>query len=298
MSALITASGDSVLADQHGVMTRSQALSIMSRHQLYRLVDSGRWSRPARGVFVDHTGPLTPAQRDWVALLAAPPGSVLGGLTALRHDGFTSFAPARPIVVAPMGATPVTYDDLDLHWSVYLDDRDVHPLRRPPRTRPARSVVDAASWETQEKRAREIVLSAAQKGLVLPRMLREALARRGTCRRRALIVESYLDADGGIQSLPERSFDEIRREIGLPPPERQAVVRRSDGRYYLDVWWQAFNLAVEVHGIPHMGVERWDGDLLRLNEVAIGGRRTLVFSSYAIRRHRAVVADQLRRSTS
>lgn len=298
MSALLATCEAPFLAEQCGVMTRSQALTILTRHQLYRLVSSGRWARPARGVFINHTGPLTHQQRDWVALLAAPPGSVLGGLSALAHDGFTSFTPARPHVVAPMGATPVAYDDLDLHWSVYLDTRDVHPLRTPPRTRPARSVVDAASWEDGEKRAREIVLSAAQKGVVAPRTLREALVRRGTCRHRALIVESYLDAAGGIQSLPERSFDEIRREVGLPAPERQAVVRRTDGRYYLDVWWKAFNLAVEVHGVPHMEVERWDGDLLQLNEVAIGGRRTLVFSSYAIRRHRATVVDQLRRSTS
>jgi hypothetical protein len=255
-----------------GVLTRAQALTMMTRHQLYRLVSSGRWARPARGVFVNHTGPLTPAQRDWVALLAAPPGSVLGGLTALAHDGFSSFAPSRPVVVAPMSAAPVSYDDLDLHWSVYLDDRDVHPLRTPPRTRPARSVIDAASWERHERRAREIVLSAAQQGVVTPRTLRGALVRRGTCRHRALIVESYLDA-------------------------LQAVVRRRDGRYYLDVWWEAFNLAVEVHGIPHTDVERWDGDLLRLNEVVIRGRRTLVFSSYAIRRQRPVVVDQLWRST-
>lgn len=47
-----------------------------------------------------------------------------------------------------------------------------------------------------------------------------------------------------------------------------------------------------------MQVESWDGDLLRLNEIMIHGRRTLVFSSYAIRRQSTVVKDQLRRSTS
>lgn len=164
MSALLASPEAPFLTEQHGVMTRSQALTLMTRHQLYRLVSSARWARPARGVLVNHAGPLTLEQRDWVALL-----------------------------VAPMSTSPMAYDDVDLHWSVHLDSRDVHPLRTPPRTRPARSVIDAAS---------------------------------------------------------------------------------------------------------HMEVERWDGDLLRLNEVAIGGRRTLVFSSYAIRRHRAVVLDQLRRSTS
>lgn len=294
MSAL----APSFLVEQHGVMTRAQALTLMTRHQLYRLVGSGRWQKPARGVFVNHNGPLTPIQRDWVALLAAAGGSVLGGLSALNHDKFDAFRPDTPVVVSPMGASPFEFEDVELHWSTYLDSRDVHPLRVPPRTRPARSVIDAASWESHEKRAREIVLAAAQKGIVAPRLLREALTRRGACRNRGLIVESYLDAAGGIQSLPERDFDQIVQELGLPRPDRQAVVRRSDGRYYLDVWWKQFNLACEVHGIPHMEVESWDGDLLRLNEVMIDGKRTLVFSSYAIRRQRDVVKDQLRRSTA
>lgn len=126
-----------VLTVQDGVLTRHQALQLMSRHQLYAHVKAQRWANPATGVFVNHNGPLTEDQRDWVALLAAPPGSVLGGLSALRLDGFTSFKPSAPVVVAKMGASKVAYKDMTLHWSSFLDDRDVHPLRRPRRTRPA-----------------------------------------------------------------------------------------------------------------------------------------------------------------
>jgi hypothetical protein len=288
----------SVLDDQRGVLTRAQALRLMSRHQIYRLVGSGVWQSPARGVFVNHNGPLSSEQRDWVALLAVPPGSVLGGLTALVYDGFDVFRRAKPVVVAKSGASPVEYDDLDLHWSKYLDARDVHPLRSPPRTRPARSVIDAASWEQNERRARAIVLASAQRGIVSTRQLREALSRRGACHRRGLIVESYLDAAGGIQSLPERDFDRIRAECRLPRPDRQAVLRRSDGKFYLDARWRRFNLSCEVHGIPHMRVENWDDDLLRLNEVTIRGDRTMVFSSYVIRRHPETVKDQLLRMTA
>jgi hypothetical protein len=298
MSALLVPAAPSFLDDQHGVITTAQALTLMSRHRLYRLTRRGMWQNPARGVLVSHNGPLTPTQRDWVALLAAPEGSVLGGLTALVHDKFDVFARDKPHVVAPISAAPFAYDDVELHWSKYLDTRDVHPLRIPPRTRPARSVIDAASWEPDERRARAIVLAAAQRGVVSTRHLREALTRRGTCRHRALIVESYLDAAGGIQSLPERDFDEIRAECRLPPPDRQAVLRRSDGKYYLDARWNRFNLSCEVHGIPHMRVENWDSDLLRLNEVSIRGDRTLVFSSYAIRRLRSTVKDQLLRMTA
>ncbi|MDQ3156268.1 MAG: hypothetical protein M3Q98_06055 [Actinomycetota bacterium] len=44
-----------------------------------------------------------------------------------------------------------------------------------------------------------------------------------------------------------------------------------------------------------MRVENWDGDLLRGNEIAIHGNSCLIFSSYAIRRRREVVIDQLGR---
>jgi hypothetical protein len=261
-------------------------------------VTVGRWQSPARGVFVVHNGPLTALQRDWVALLAAAPGSVLGGLSALSHDRFSRFPPEQPVVISPMGSRRPEYEDLEQHWSVFLDVRDVHPARTPPRTRVARSTVDAASWEENERKAREIVLAVAQQRLVTPRQLREALQRRGRCRHRALIVESYLDAWGGIQSVPERDFDLARVEAGLPAPTRQRILRRRDGRYYLDAWFAGIDLSCEVHGIPHLRVENWDGDLLRGNEITISGGHGLQFSSYALRRHRPVVVDQLARAAA
>jgi very-short-patch-repair endonuclease len=112
------------------------------------------------------------------------------------------------------------------------------------------ALVDAASWERNTERARAIVLTAAQRGVVNTRGLREALTHHGVCRHRALIVAAYLD-----------------------------------------VWWRGLNLAVEIHGIPHMRVENRDSDLMRLNEMVIDGRRTLVFSSHAIRRHPERVAN-------
>jgi len=117
-----------------------------------------------------------------------------------------------------------------------------------------------------------------------------------SCRHRALIKESILDAVGGIQSLPERDFDEIRVLAGLPRPIRQQPVKGPNGRYYLDAWFPQLNLAIEIHGIAHLAVAQWTDDLHRGNEVVISGRRVLAFSSYAIRRQRATVIDQLRRA--
>ncbi|WP_370616051.1 hypothetical protein [Mumia sp. Pv 4-285] len=284
---------DEILAMQCGVLTSAQASRLVGEKRFRALVHRGRWQQPYRGVVVTHNGPLSPDQTTWAHLLACPPGSVLGGLSALDQEGMTGFPPSGTYVVVHDKARRPEIEGLIVHSSVYLDERDVHPLRVPPRTRRARSLVDGASWSEPPRRARAIILAGAQQGLVRTRDLRDALSRRGTCRHRALIVESYLDAAGGIQSLPERDFDSIRRWSGLPEPTRQRPVRRKDGRYYLDVAWDEYGLAIEIHGIPHMRVAQWDADLMRANEIVIGGPKLLIFSSYAIRRERAAVADQL-----
>ncbi|MFY0408524.1 hypothetical protein [Solicola sp. PLA-1-18] len=286
-----------VLREQDGVLTAAQAYDLGGRAWVRSQMRRHLWQSPTRGVYVTHNGPLTEAQRRWVALLAAPSGSALGGITALRLDGFTALAPTGssevPRVVQPISSWRSRHTDVVTHWSSMLDHRDVHPLRLPRRTRPERSVLDEASWSVHPRRARAVVLSAAQQGLVVTRGLREAMTRRGACRHRALLVESYLDARGGIQSLPERDFDDIRRRVGAPRPTRQARVKRDDGRYYLDVEWEELETACEIHGIPHLMVEQWDGDLMRANEIVIDGPRLLIFSSYAVRHEPDAVASQL-----
>ena len=127
-----------------------------------------------------------------------------------------------------------------------------------------------------------------------PPALWDALSRRGRCRNRAIVAEAIVDASGGIESLPEREFDIIRRRVRLPEPTRQQILSRADRRFYLDAAWDEIGVRVEVHGIPHMHARTWDDDLLRLNEISIVGG-ALVFSSYAIRHRADQVAEQLLR---
>jgi very-short-patch-repair endonuclease len=216
-------------------------------------------------------------------------------LSGLEVDGLTGFERTDIFIVLPEGARRPKADGTCPHWSAMLDDEDVHPTRWPRRTRTERSVVDAASWSVSDRQARTIVIAAFQQRLVSARTIRLALTRRGPCRQRALIVQSVLDAVGGIQSLPERDFDRIRLAAGLPRPSRQVRVKGGDGRYYLDVEWADQGIAVEIHGIPHLEVGNWDADLVRANEIVITGRRLVIFSSYAIRQEPGLVADQLMR---
>lgn len=276
-------------------MRMSEAIDRFGLGVVRNKVDRGMWQKPCRGVVLLHNGPPTDEQLLAVALASAARGAVLGGLTALAVDDLDGFRPEKPQIVLPSGARRPSQAGLEVHWSTQLDQRDVHPLAEPRRTRPARSLVDAASWTSNERLARAIVIAGVQQGLTSTRHLREALTRRGPCKHRALVVESILDAAGGIQSLPERDFDEVCRFAGLPRPTRQRLVRGPDGRYYLDASWEGLGMSAEVHGIPHHSVERWSADLVRANEVVISGERLLIFSSYAIRREQRAVADQLLR---
>ncbi|NDL57087.1 hypothetical protein [Phytoactinopolyspora mesophila] len=284
---------DAVIQAQAGVFRLDHVAPFVSREQARHAVRTGKWQRPYRGVFVAHNGELTREQELWVCALAAPAGSALGGLTAAELGGFQQFADQDTYIIIPLKSRPPKRPGLIVKRSSELTSADVHPSRWPPRTRMPRSLVDGASWQRLKERARGIILAGVQQRVVRPAHLRDALSRRGPCRHRTLIRQSIDDAEGGIASIPEHDFERIRRMFGLPEPQRQAIVMRSDGRYYLDADWHPFGVSAEVHGSQHMEIRTWDSDLDRQAMLAAQGRRVLQFSSYAVRHRKQQVGTLL-----
>jgi hypothetical protein len=182
---------------QEGVLTCNQVLQLYSPSQLRAQLAAKRWQQPVRGGVVLHNGPLTDSQQDWVALLSCAPRSALSGVTGLRRDGFQGFeflSEQGRRVTQPPGARRPANADVIPHWSTMLDERDVHPLRLPRRTRPARGLLDEASWSPPPRLARALILAGIQQRLAPVAEMRGALSRRGPCRHRALIVESMRPA--------------------------------------------------------------------------------------------------------
>ena len=78
---------------------------------------------------------------------AAGPQAVLGGLTAAGPDGLTGFDDRTIHLLVPAGRqVRTTVPGVMVHRSRVLGADDVHPARRPPRTRLTRSLLDAAAW--------------------------------------------------------------------------------------------------------------------------------------------------------
>lgn len=245
-----------------------------------------------------HNGPLQPEQVLWLAFLSGPRGSVLGSWSALAFDGLRTRDAIPAHVVIPDGARRPRLDGplaaTVLSRSTALGPADVHPRWRPARTRPARSLVDAAIRASSPDQARVVLMQGIQTGVTRVSDLRAALERRGQRRYLDVLRQTLDDLDGGVRSVPEREFSALIRDHRLPAPARQAVLLTSDGRSYLDADWPAHQVGAEVHGIHHAAAPQLERDWRRHNLITTqSGRRMLHFTAHDVRHHRETVADVL-----
>lgn len=300
--------GSPALADllngQDGVLRVDSATQYLTRDALRWRISSGRWQQPCRGIVVAQSGPLTEIQVLRIAVLWAGPGAALAGLTAATLDGLSGFADRgqraeRPIHLLVPAFCPVRRArpslPLVVHYSRQLGDDDIHPLRQPPRTRIARSVVDAAAWMASDRGAQAVLAAGVQQRLVRVADLTAVVARNQRLPRRAMIKATLDDIAGGAQALSELDFTRLLRKHRLPEPDRQAQRRDASGRRrWLDAVWEAARLIVEVDGIHHMEAMQYWADTDRDNDFILDGYRVLRFPAFAVRYNPGYVAGKVR----
>lgn len=284
------------LHEQCGVATTASAVRWLGRAVVRWRLERGRWQQPCLGVVVTRSGPLSPDELLWVVVLGAGTGAALGGLTAARLDGLAGFENGGVHVVVPAShKVQARLSGLAVvHRSELLGPAEVHPVRRPRRTRTPRSILDAATWMPTENGTRAVLAAGVQQRLVRPEDLTSALARRGTVPRRALIRTTLGDIAGGAQALSELDFCRLTRRFGLPEPSRQALRKDKHGRVrWLDACWERARLVAEVDGLWHMDATAWWADMRRDNELTLSGYRVLRFPAFAVRDHPEEVAAQI-----
>jgi hypothetical protein len=278
------------------VLTVASAIAMIGEPAVRWRLHSGRWQRPCRGVLVTHSGGISETERLWIAVLGAGPQAVLGGLSAARLDGLTGFDDrATHLLLPACRQVRTSLPGVTVHRSRVLGPDDVHPARLPPRTRLARSLLDAAACSGSDDRARAVLAAGVQQRLARPGQLEAALGLRPRLRRHSLIATTLADIAGGAQALSELDFARLTRRYGLPAPDRQVMRLDRDGRRrWLDAYWDEAHLAVEVDGLWHMEATVWWADMRRGNDLLISGLRVLRFPAFVVRDQPGVVAAQIR----
>lgn len=284
---------DEGLAAAVGVLSPSRAAALPETRRRLR---SGAWTRHGQ-VVVTHNGPLTPEQSAWVAVLRAGPGAVLAGVWAMREHGVRVDPPARPQVVVPAHRTWPRIEAVDVRRSRVMGAAHVHPARQPPAFRLARATLDATSLCRTPDDVRALLCAPVQQRRLRVGELRVTLAQLGPLTGRGLVLRTLDDLELGAQSIHELRFVRALRRAGLPAADLQQLRRRPDGKAYLDAWWSAYHLHVEIDGLAHLWVGSWLADLERANELEIAAPACrLRFAGFQLLEREKLVMDQVTRA--
>jgi very-short-patch-repair endonuclease len=290
MKPLVRATMDAYLAGHYGVVSHERALALgLTPQQVYRQVESGRWVRLHRGVYLAASHPRCP-ESQIVAACQAVRGAVASHVSAAWLWALVPSPPARSEITVPIGGVS-RRQGITVHRSGDLDPDRVLIHRAIPVTDPLRTLVDLAASAPKElddavdrALSRRILtvqaLEAEHDRLARPgrkgvRTLREALKRRG-------LVQAP------TASVLESRVLRLLRQWRITPLGVEVVV--ADGRYRIDVML-APGLALEVDGYAfHWSPEAKAADSQRRNRLALQGIRVVEADWVTVMRH----PDQLR----
>jgi hypothetical protein len=242
-----------------------------------------------------HNAELTPRNLQWAAVLSVKGPAAVCGRTAAAGYRLRGFDSDRVEVL--VGAKDRVPDIEGVRWRRHrrFSTADISPGPRPAAVRPARAVVDAASWTDEARVACALLIASVQQRVTTVAALREALDAAGQIRHRHQLTAVVVDIEGGVDSLSERDFGRLVRRAGLPEPIRQSVRFDANGRRrYIDADFGAFS--VEIDGGFHLRPLNYWADARRQNELVLGGDRIIRFPSVAIRLEPEVVVAQLRQA--
>ena len=275
-------------ARQGGVVSRSQAYAAgLTRGEVRAQVRARRWQRVWTRSLCLHTGEVSEMGLQWAAVFEGGDRAMLDGESSLIASGLKNYDSSTLRVSVPRGVKPLRGSGLDIRRTRRWSTDDQAPAGV-PRTRVPVATVRAAMWAVSDRQAALLLTMTVQQGLAPAEQVGRALLDVRRDRRRVFMHAVVTDLLCGVQSLGELDFARECRRRGLPEPDRQVVRRGRDGRYYLDVRWEAFDLVVEIDGIHHTWATTVVPDALRQNEVALGEATVLRLPLLGLR----VAADE------
>lgn len=249
------------------MVSREQLLAAgWQPHDIRRAIRGRELTAVHRGVYVDHTGPLTWLQRAWAAVLYAWPAA-LAGESALRAGGVlpASEVPGEPIVVA-IDATRrvIAPEGVEVRRVVGMPSRVSWHLG-PPRVSVEHAALDVASRKRRELDAVAVLAQAVGSRRTTADRLRAALDELPSLAGRAWLGRIVDDLSTGTHSVLEHGYlTRVERPHGLPSARRQVRHVGATGVGYRDAEALGGRVVIELDGrLHHDSARQRDRDLDR-----------------------------------
>jgi hypothetical protein len=226
----------------------------------------------------------------WAVVLAAGPGAVLSHETAAELEGLLD-EPSRIVhVTVPADRVVRKTPGVRVHRSSRAELAR-HPVREPPRTRVAETVIDLTQSARSVTDAYGWIARAINARLTTVDHLLAVMRERKKLRRRRLLREGLGDVAMGCRSVLEISYlRDVERSHRLPSGDRQVPAASANSRVYLDVRYQRYRTRVELDG--RAGHQESFRDMRRDNAAVRSGDAPLRYGTAdVIERPCAVAAE-------
>lgn len=229
-----------------GVVSRRQVLAAGGTDfDIARLLRRRELTSVHRGVYVNHTGGLTQAQRHWAAVLAFWPAA-LAHASALPDPPSTvvhvAVGPARNLRPLPR---VVLHRTPDFEHRAELD-------RSPPAIRVEHALIDVASGALRDDdvaAAFAVLARVCGSRRTTPQRIVRALGTRPRVSGRRTLEALLGDLDDGACSVLERGYlHRVERAHGLPRGERQTRSTATGRATFQDVRYHEQGVVVELDG--------------------------------------------------
>jgi hypothetical protein len=253
---------DALMSSQGGVISRAQVLAHQGNDNVIeRMLRRREWATCRPGVYVDHTGRLSPEQDRMAAVPHAAPAALTAETALLAHGMKNVSAPPRIQLAISHDRRLTRCEGIEVSRMRNFA-HVVQWNRTPPQVRVEDALLVAASrrLRTSEADAVALISDACQQGLTTPPRVRDALDRHPRLRGRRFLDSLVADVAAGVHSLLEhRYLVEVERPHGLPTAERQTAFAVADTKGFRDVRYPEQRLVLELDGrLGHeWAADRW-----------------------------------------
>ncbi|HVX42763.1 MAG TPA: DUF559 domain-containing protein [Mycobacteriales bacterium] len=241
------------------LITRSEALKLLTPDQIRARLDGQVWQPIFAGVYATNRAPLDEETRIRAALLASTPAGVAIRESAATIHGFGVLRRSEVQLGSLRNETARTVAGIRMH-AVELGWSDTTVVRGLRCTTATRTAIDLA--RVVDRIDGLPVLDAALRAGTCSRADLSAEVERQRGLRGVVRARSLVTIADALAESPMESRTRLRIvDAGFPPPQLQIPV----GPYRLDLGWDEAKLGVEYDGIDHLdrAQQRWDLDRRR-----------------------------------